>query len=385
MNNFSDNSKMSTNNTNNTNNVKNNVKNDIKNGVSQNHNVRNSFYEKFLDALEVGDVQRITDIATGDMQILQNGKVIATRNTNSSINSGITNGISNSEISGCKIACYKTDSCNELSFKTPSDRILNELIKPEPHLFVFGAGHVSKALYDLAVLQGMKITVADERCNVCTQERFPLASRITMPYEEILKTNYDIYAPYYVIVTHGHSYDSACLEYALCHKNSYIGMIGSKAKVASTMEKMRQKEFSQEQLDKVHSPIGLKIGAVTPEEIAISIMAEIISVFRTNKNLVTIDPAILRTMACNSGVDVRIVEKHGSAPRSVGSQLFVEQNGTLHGTIGGGAIEKASIEIAKQMMKDNTDFILKDFSLDTSSDLGMICGGQEKVIFTFLK
>lgn len=380
MNNFPDNSKMSTNDTNNSKNDINGISN-IESGVLQNHNVRNSFYEKFLNALGEGDVQRITDITTGDMQILQNGKVLATRNTNSNI----ANEISNCGISGCKVACYKTDNCNELSLKAPSDKILNELIKPEPHLFVFGAGHVSKALYDLAVLQGMKITVADERCDVCTQERFPLASRITMPYKEILKTNYDIYAPYYVVVTHGHSYDSACLEYALCHSNSYIGMIGSKAKVASTMEKMRQKGFSQEQLEKVHSPIGLKIGAVTPEEIAISIMAEIISVFRTNKNLVTIDPAILRTMAYNSGVDVRIVEKHGSAPRSVGSQLFVEQNGTLHGTIGGGAIEKTAIEIAKQMMKDNTDFILKDFSLDTSSDLGMICGGQEKVIFTFLK
>ncbi len=319
---------------------------------SENLKVRNAFYEKLLNALKMGDVQRITDLTTGNMQILQNDKVVATRIVKPNVSGG---------------------------------QILKELIKLKPHLFVFGAGHVSKALYDLAVLQDMEITVADERCDVCTQERFPLAFRITMPYEEILKADYDVCAPYYVIVTHAHTYDAACLEYAFTHNNSYIGMIGSKNKVAATMDKMSEKGFSQEQLDKVHSPIGLKIGAVTPQEIAISIMAEIISVFRTNKELVTIEPQILHAMAYKSGVDVRIVEKHGSAPRSVGSQLFVESNGTLHGTIGGGAIEKASIEIAKQMMKYNTDFLLKDFTLESSSDLGMICGGQEKVIFTLLK
>ncbi len=364
MNSFSSNSKRST-------------RFEQSNAKSNALNVRNNFYEKFLETLELGEVQRITNITTGDMQILQNDKVVATR--------FVKPNSTNCEIS-CKISSKsKSSFCEDINNETNSDKILYEQIKLKPNLFIFGAGHVSKALYDLAILQGMEVTVADERCDVCTQERFPLAYRITKPYEEILKSNYDVYAPYYIIVTHGHTYDTACLEYALNHNNSYIGMIGSKGKIAVTMGKMIEKGFSQEQLDKVHSPIGLKIGAVTPQEIAISIMAELISVFRTNKDLVIMDPSILRTMACKQGVDVRIVEKHGSAPRSVGSQLFVELDGTLHGTIGGGAIEKDAIEIAKQMMQDNTNFLVKDFSLNSSSELGMICGGQEKVIFTFLK
>jgi len=321
----------------------------------------NVFYSKFLNALEFGDVERRTIFKTGFQQILQNGKVIASRSTED--------------------AKQEEKSTQDEPLQEPD---LIETIKIEPHLFIFGAGHVSKALYDLAMLQGMKITVADERADVCTKERFPHAKRIIMPYTNLIKTNFNVCAPYYVIVTHGHTFDSECLEYALNHKNSYIGMIGSKGKVATTMEKMLAKGFTQEALNKVHSPIGLKIGAVTPEEIAISIMAEIISVFRTNKTLVTIDPEILQAMAYRSGVDIRIVEKHGSAPRSIGSQLFVEVDGTLHGTIGGGAIEKSSIEIAKSMIKEKKKYFLKNFTLDASSDLGMICGGQATVIFTFL-
>ena len=309
----------------------------------------NDFYRAFLSALEAGDLERKTIFETGEQAIYHDGQFIVGSQG-----------------------------------KPVEEASLVEHIKPEPHLFIFGAGHVSKALYDLAVLQNMKVTIADERAEVCNAERFPLANRILMPYSTILRTQFDVVSPYYVIVTHGHSYDADCLEYALNHRCSYIGMIGSKGKVAATMEKMLAKGYKQEALDRVCSPIGLKIGAVTPEEIAISIMAEVISYFRSDKNLVTIDPNLVKVMASGHGVDVRIVEKHGSAPRSVGSQMFVSEDGKLYGTIGGGAIENKSIEIAKQMLKDNLSYHLEHFTLDASSDLGMICGGNAKVIFSLI-
>ncbi len=309
----------------------------------------NAFYAKFLNALEQGDLERKTIFETGEQAIYHDGVFLAGSND-----------------------------------KPIEEADLVEHIKPEPHLFIFGAGHVSKALYDLAVLQEMKVTVADEREEVCNVERFPLAKRILMPYPTILQTEFDVVSPYYVIVTHGHSYDSQCLEYALKHRSSYIGMIGSKGKVAATMQKMLDKGFSMEQLEKVCSPIGLKIGAVTPQEIAISIMAEVISYFRSDKNLVTVDPNLIKVMANGHGVDVRIVEKHGSAPRSVGSQMFVSEDGKLYGTIGGGAIENRSVKIANQMIKNNLAYHLEHFTLDASSDLGMICGGNAKVIFTLI-
>lgn len=311
--------------------------------------MNNSFYSKFLSELEQGDIERRTLFKTGEQAIYQNALFLASSNGR------------------------------------PIDEAdLIEHIKPEPHLFVFGAGHVSKALYDLAILQKMKVTVVDERAEVCNKDRFPLANRILMPYEIILNKEFNVFSPYFVILTHGHIYDSQCLEYALNHKHSYIGMIGSKGKVSATMQRMLDKGYSQEQLDKVCSPIGIKIGAVTPEEIAISIMAEIISYFRSDKNLVSIDPNLIKVMANEHGVDVRIVEKHGSAPRSVGSQMFVAKDGNLYGTIGGGAIENRSIEIAKLMIKDNLSYHIEDFILDASSDLGMICGGNAKVIFSLI-
>ena len=309
----------------------------------------NEFYRTFLLALETGDLERKTNFETGEQAIYHNGQFLLGSQG-----------------------------------KPVEEASLVEHIKPEPHLFIFGAGHVSKALYDLAVLQDMKVTVADERIEVCNEQRFPLANRILLPYTDMLQTQFDVVSPYFVIVTHGHCYDSQCLEYALNHQCSYIGMIGSEGKVAATMEKMLAKGYTQEQLDKVCSPIGIKIGAVTPEEIAISIMAEIISYFRSDKNLVTVDPNLVRVMASGHGVDVRIVEKHGSAPRSVGSQMFVSEDGKLYGTIGGGAIENRSIELAKQMLKDNLSYHLEQFTLDASSDLGMICGGNAKVIFTLI-
>lgn len=309
----------------------------------------NEFYSAFLQALETGDLERKTIFETGEQAIYQDGKFIA----------------------------------GSLG-KPIEEASLVEHIKPEPHLFIFGAGHVSKALYDLARLQEMKVTVADERAEVCNAERFPKAQRILMPYSKILSSEFDIVSPYYIIVTHGHTYDANCLEYALNHRCSYIGMIGSKGKVAATMEKMLNKGYTQEQLAKVCSPIGIKIGAVTPEEIAISIMAEVISYFRSDKNLVTIDPCLVKSLSKGQGIDVRIVEKHGSAPRSVGSQMFVSADGQLYGTIGGGAIENKSIEIAKQMLKDKLSYHLEQFTLDASSDLGMICGGNAKVIFSLI-
>ncbi len=311
--------------------------------------MNNNFYTNFLNALEQGDFERRTIFKTGEQAIYCNNEFLAGSNDR---------------------PIEKAD--------------LIEHIKPEPQLFIFGAGHVSKALYDLAILQNMKVIVADERTEVCNEKRFPLATRIIMPYETLLKNEFDVVSPYFVILTHGHIYDSQCLEYALNHKSSYIGMIGSKGKIAATMQRMIDKGYSQKQLDKICSPIGIKIGAVTPEEIAISIMAEIISYFRSDKNLVSVDPGLIKVMANKHGVDVRIVEKQGSAPRSVGSQMFVSKDGLLYGTIGGGAIENRSIEIARQMIKDNLSYHIEDFILDASSDLGMICGGNAKVIFSLI-
>lgn len=306
------------------------------------------YYRAFLAALRNGDIERRTDTETGEEAIFQNGSLVA----------------SSSEREVFPESLY------------------TEIIKPEPHIIAFGAGHIGKALYDLSDILSMKFTILDDRAELLTEERFPNAERHVAPYSKLLEREYDAFSPYYAIFTHGHEYDTECLEYALSHKSSYIGMIGSKGKIARTYDILRERGISEEKFMKVHAPIGLGIGAETPEEIAISIMAEIISIFRAEKHITVISPSLLETMADNNdGIAVRIIEKHGSAPRAEGSMMLVT-NDSVYSTIGGGAIEKDAIEKARKMLINGDSVLLHHYTLNDSSDIGMVCGGDEKVLFT---
>lgn len=280
-------------------------------------------------------------------------------------------------------ALYIGDECIYSTACRDFEADLVEIIKPEPELVLFGAGHIAKAVYDIAILLGFSVTVFDEREELLTKERFPLARRIVKPYEEIYKKEYDFMRPYYLIFTHGHKYDKSSLRYALKHDASYRGMIGSKGKVKTTLESLKEEGFSEELLSTVYSPIGLKIGAITPEEIAISIIAEIISVYRKDKNMITLSPDYLNAIKNEEGIAVRIVEKSGSAPRAIGSEIMVTNDGKLIGTVGGGAIEKVAIEEAKKMIRgEEKTPLIKHYALNPSGDLGMICGGEVTLLYT---
>lgn len=309
----------------------------------------NSYYDAFYNALLAGDLERRTNLETGSEAIYRNGRPVA------------------------------SDSQDPVEKADLSERIMLE-----PHLVLFGAGHVGKALYDLAVLQNMKVTVLDCREELLNKERFPKAQRFVDSYENLLCRDYPGFdAPYYVIFTHGHTYDGDCLYYAARHRHSYIGMIGSRAKVAHELESIHARGITDAELAKLHAPIGLSINAATPEEIAVSIMAEIISVFRADKRTITIEPSILRKAADEGGVMVRIVEKHGSAPRSVGSMLFVSETG-LAGTIGGGAIENHAIETAHRMLRDGSRMLIERHTLTGEEDLGMTCGGSNTLLYKLI-
>lgn len=309
----------------------------------------NRYYKIFCEEIKKGSLERRTNFTTGAEAIFRSGKLIVS-------------------------------SDNSEDFSQPS---LVETVKTEPHLVIFGSGHIGKALYDLAVLQKMRITVLDDRDELLTEDRFPLAKRFVAPFPSLLSKNYDFIQPYFVILTHGHNFDNDCLEYSLSRNFSYIGMIGSKAKSQRAIEMMRSKGYPEEKLSQVHTPIGLSINAETPEEIAISIMAEIISIYRKEKDAVIVDPDLLFIMAEGKGIAMRIVQKSGSAPRSLGSMMLV-RDGKLYGTIGGGAIEKIAIEEAMEMERNGARCKLMHYDLTANGDLGMVCGGKETVLFTSL-
>jgi xanthine dehydrogenase accessory factor len=159
--------------------------------------------------------------------------------------------------------------------------IFIEPILSTPTICIFGGGHIGLALASIGKIVGFKIIVVDDRVEFANPERFPEVDKtIVADFGDAFSKLKIDRSSYIVIMTHGHKGDEIVLEGALNTNAHYIGMIGSKSKIEAVYSHLRKKGFSQEQIGRIHSPIGLKISAETPEEIAISIMAEIIAVRR---------------------------------------------------------------------------------------------------------
>lgn len=266
------------------------------------------------------------------------------------------------------------ESLNINNFK---GRVLEENLTPPVHLVLFGAGHVGKALFHLARLQDIDITVIDSRDEILKQEDFPDAELIKVDYSNMDALKLNVYNPYFCIFTHGHFGDKACLEWCLKQKTEYVGMIGSKGKVKTTFEKLIKEGYTEEQLAKVHAPIGITIGGDTPQEIAVSIMAEIIQTYSSKPNRSVMDIELLKVLSKKEGVLCRIISKKGSAPRQIGTSMFVTKE-KVYATVGGGALEKRVIDEALNL-KGNV--MLKEYILNPQGDLNMICGGNEEILF----
>ena len=159
--------------------------------------------------------------------------------------------------------------------------IFIEPVLATPTLYLFGGGHVSLSVSKVANIAGFDTVVVDDREAFANRERFPEAAETHAgPWEEIfprLKTNE---FSYLVIATRGHKGDLACLRWALATTARYIGMIGSRRKLIEFSKVLESEGVRLEQLERVHSPVGLDIGALTPQEIAVSVVAEMIAVRR---------------------------------------------------------------------------------------------------------
>jgi xanthine dehydrogenase accessory factor len=156
-----------------------------------------------------------------------------------------------------------------------------EPVLPPALLYIFGAGHVAVNLCKAAANAGFEPIVIDDRTSYATQERFPLAREIhALDFEDAIRTLDPNEASYLVIVTRGHRDDMRILRWAVQTRARYIGMIGSRRKVIEIFKTLRKEQIPAHLFDRVHAPIGLDIGAITPEEIAVAITAELIAVRR---------------------------------------------------------------------------------------------------------
>ncbi len=156
-----------------------------------------------------------------------------------------------------------------------------ESIVPQPRTYIFGAGHISKSLAKAAGMAGFAVTVIDNRENYANRERFPEAEEvIAAEYEEVFPNLVVTDTSYIVIVTRGHRDDMRVLEWAAGTNARYLAMIGSKRKVIGVIEELAKVGFPAAALERLFAPMGFDIGAITPEEIAISVVAEMIAVRR---------------------------------------------------------------------------------------------------------
>lgn len=156
-----------------------------------------------------------------------------------------------------------------------------EPVLPQPHAFIFGAGHISRSLSKIASTAGFATVIVDDRDSFANRERFPEAEAIHAgEYESVLPLLEVNDTSYLIIVTRGHRDDMRVLRWAVGAKARYIAMIGSRRKVIEVVKELEKEGIPSEAFEKVFSPMGLEIGAVTPEEIAVSVVAEMIAVRR---------------------------------------------------------------------------------------------------------
>ncbi|MEK6282157.1 MAG: XdhC family protein [Acidobacteriota bacterium] len=169
-------------------------------------------------------------------------------------------------------------------FELDNAQVLFERIQPEPRLVICGAGHVGAALVNLASVLGYSSTLIDDRAEFVARERFP-DPRVDLVaaenwFDAVSKAIGNGHGVSVAVVTRGHSEDEECMRALMTCNADYVGLIGSKRRTRIVLERLQTSGADENKLKRVHAPIGLDIGAVTPEEVALAIMSEIVAVRR---------------------------------------------------------------------------------------------------------
>jgi xanthine dehydrogenase accessory factor len=249
---------------------------------------------------------------------------------------------------------------------------------PPPLLTIVGAGHVGTAVAHVASFVGFEVMVIDPREELLDPARFPAGTVLrAAPYEDLSPALPQ--APcYYLVTTSGHLGDYASVAQLLRRPNFFLGMLGSRRKSALVRQWLQRDGFTPAEIEPLHAPVGLDLGDETPEEIAISIVGQLISV-RSGHSATHLPSDLMAQLsdpACQ-GVLVTVISKKGSTPRGPGSKLLVRRDGTCCGTVGGGIVEYESIELARTLRS----FTTRTFHSGSGEAGVMACGGSVEVMF----
>jgi xanthine dehydrogenase accessory factor len=270
--------------------------------------------------------------------------------------------------------------------------VLMEPFSPKPRLIVFGGGHLSLALAPMAALMDFELIIYDDRPSFSSPSRFPMADQVICDsFEAIEKNLLFNQKDYVVIVTRGHRHDEDCLKCVLKGQEPhYTGMIGSKRRVAIVKKLLLNQGYDPQKLERLDSPIGLAIGAVTPPEIAVAILAKITQVRRekvNRKNQETMevfaDLNLLKFLAQPRAEPLAlatVVSTIGSTPRRAGAKMAIHFDGRTVGSIGGGCSEAEVIMKARSIMESQAYQIIQVDMTDSAEEDGMVCGGTMRVL-----
>ena len=264
-------------------------------------------------------------------------------------------------------------------------RVFLERISGKKKLVICGAGHVALALIRFATSIGYHVTVIEDREAFAGRAREAGAHRvICQPFGEALDSIPGDPSTAFVIMTREHSHDVECLRRILPKTYVYAGMMGSRSRSENIRQQLIEKGADAGRVAEVHMPIGLPIGSRTPEEIAVSVIAELIQVMNAADpgegwpEGMTAELATLDETDTVKGVLAMIIEKNGEAPRRPGTRMWVRRDGSFLGTVGGGYAEAVILETAGKMMRENCR---ESRTVRVSMKKGtMYCGGDISVL-----
>ena len=263
-----------------------------------------------------------------------------------------------------------------------------------PQLVVCGGGHVAAALVKQAKLLGLPVLAIDDREEFAQQLRAAGADTVLCAhFAQALQNVSGGAETYFAVLTRSHAFDLDCLTLILQKPAAYVGMMGSRGRAALVRRQLLETGLDSQRVESLCAPIGLAIGAQTAAEIALSILAQIVSIKNARPQTEGFSSALLEAMAQTDAAGQQavlavIAARHGSTPREIGAKMLVRTDGSIVGSVGGGIMEHRTILAAQEMLTGAAPAYQRlHFSADGKNDDAAIaaCGGSMEIVLTRLQ
>lgn len=277
--------------------------------------------------------------------------------------------------------------------KNVDGQLYTRIFLPNSRLILLGGGHIAQPLCEIASMLDFSVTIVDDRISFANSVCFPKAEHIVCDsFGSAISRLKILPTDYVCVITRGHRWDGECLRHILSGSFPfYLGMIGSRRRVSGLLDVLAGEGFSTDLLARIHTPIGLKINAQTPAEIAISICAEMIAERRKyvrkgediSLDQTNTDYSMLHFLAENTEPKAMalVLSSTGSTPVKPGAMMAVDYLGKGYGTIGGGCSEAAVMGRARKIMGTGESCIVEiDMTNDVAAEEGMVCGGTMRIL-----